>query len=102
MWLGSERFAFIRDGVLMVANADGSGERELANDVVMDDTQPCVAPDASRVAAALKFSQGSNTYSLGDLLVVDVDGAGPPQRIATGASPWPWGGPACSWQALWP
>ena len=97
-WLNSDRFVFVRNVTrLMVANGDGSGQRQLVRTNLMAMTVPCVAPDGSRVAAALAQEDGATT---GELLVVPIDADLAPRRIPTGDI---WGqGPTCSWQALKP
>jgi hypothetical protein len=97
-WLDSDQFVFVRDAVmLVVANSDGSGERELARDRFFESARPCVAPDGSRAAVPLYSASAQLPGPLEELLVVSVDGATPPRRISTGVD-----GGLCSWQALSP
>jgi Tol biopolymer transport system component len=96
LWLGSDRFVFVRDmSRLIVANADGSGERELLRDSFFPSTAPCVAPDGSRVAVVVG---NMNPTFRGELLIVAVDGTSAPVRIPID---YPGNdGQACSWQGL--
>lgn len=94
-WVGADRFVFVRDWrQLIVANVDGSGQRELTRGRVYPQAAPCVAPDGSRVGVVMGLSAGSDQ----ELLVVAVDGAVTPLVIPTGIGG---GGSACSWQTLW-
>jgi dipeptidyl aminopeptidase/acylaminoacyl peptidase len=96
LWLDADRFVFVRDrSRLVAANADGSGQRVLLRENLLDRAAPCVAPDGSAVAVPLAQEDGSVR---GELLVVAVDAAVPPQRIPTGAIRAE--GPGCSWQAV--
>ena len=99
MWLDSDRFVFLREGNrLVVANADGSGQRELLRvNALIDRTTPCVAPDGSGVAVPVSPAGAGPEMGL---LIVSIDAAVPPLRIPAGDI---WGeGPGCSWQALRP
>jgi Tol biopolymer transport system component len=97
MWLDADRFVFARGSErLMVANADGSGQRELIRADLLARAAPCVAPDGSRVATALALGDGT----VGELVIVGIDEAVPTRRITTGDISGE--GPSCSWQALKP
>jgi Tol biopolymer transport system component len=102
LWLDSDHFVFLHAGTrLVVANADGSGQRELVRVEVPLRTSPCVAPDGSRVALALAPPPDPGGAVEGrELLVVAVDATTPPRRIPTGRI-YPTG-PGCSWQAVHP
>jgi len=68
----SEKLAFINTAEVYVANADGSDQRKLTNNVDYTEA-PVFSPDSKKIAFVGQLPGGPNTT---DLFVINVDGTG--------------------------
>ena len=96
MWLASERFAYLRNNRLWVANLDGGPELPIGEPGLNPVAPGCVAPDGSAVAVPLS---GSGDVPSDALLLVPTDGEPAIRAVVGFIDPY---GPACSWRALRP
>jgi dipeptidyl aminopeptidase/acylaminoacyl peptidase len=90
MWLDAERFVYVRDNRLWVANVDGRPEVPIGEPALDPAGAGCVAPDGSAIAVPVAG---------GGIALVRTDG-GPTIRVISRSIDGY--GAACSWQALRP